>query len=387
MSIGAQRAGRAFVLPAENAPEAALVDDADGLCGAHSARGLRALRRPRAARALCRSRRRTCRGLRRHARRQRPGARQARARSRRGGRPQRAHGRPARHRQDDARLAPAGHPAADDAGGSARVGGDPVARQPGLQMSRWRQRPYRAPHHTASGVALVGGGSDPRPGEISMAMHGVLFLDELPEFDRRVLEVLREPLESGRVSISRAARQAEFPAQFQLVAAMNPCPCGFLGHYSGRCRCTPDQIARYRARISGRCSIASTCRSKCRRCRPKSSRAGSGANRRPCARARDCSAGTAAAAPGQTQQPACAARDRPPLARRIRAARSCSKAIGRLGLSARGYHRVLKVAHDRRSRAYRRSDPVTGDRAGPRRSCCKATCWSSLKQINHDWLH
>src|SRR5688500_3779963 len=121
----------------------------------------------------------------------------------------------------------------------------------GFRIERWRQRPYRAPHHTASGVALVGGGSDPRPGEISMAMHGVLFLDELPEFDRRVLEVLREPLESGRVCVSRAARQVEFPAEFQLVAAMNPCPCGYLGHYSNRCRCTPAEIARYRARISG----------------------------------------------------------------------------------------------------------------------------------------
>jgi magnesium chelatase family protein len=100
-------------------------------------------------------------------------------------------------------------------------------------------------------VALVGGGSDPRPGEISLAHHGVLFLDELPEFERKVLEVLREPLESGRIHISRAARQAEFPAQFQLVAAMNPCPCGYLGHLSGKCRCTPDQIARYRGRISG----------------------------------------------------------------------------------------------------------------------------------------
>lgn len=94
-------------------------------------------------------------------------------------------------------------------------------------------------------------GSNPRPGEISMAMHGVLFLDELPEFDRGVLEVLREPLESGRITISRAARHAEFPAQFQLIAAMNPCPCGYFGHYSGKCHCTPDQIAHYRSRISG----------------------------------------------------------------------------------------------------------------------------------------
>jgi magnesium chelatase family protein len=121
----------------------------------------------------------------------------------------------------------------------------------GFRLERWGQRPYRSPHHTASAVALVGGGSDPRPGEISLAHHGVLFLDELPEFDRRVLEVLREPLESGRIHISRAARQAEFPAEFQLVAAMNPCPCGYLGHPSGKCRCTPDQIARYRGRISG----------------------------------------------------------------------------------------------------------------------------------------
>ena len=121
----------------------------------------------------------------------------------------------------------------------------------GFDVARWKQRPYRAPHHTASGVALVGGGSNPRPGEISMAMHGVLFLDELPEFQRSVLEVLREPLESGRIVISRAARQAEFPAQFQLVTAMNPCPCGYLGHPNGKCRCTPDQVARYRSRISG----------------------------------------------------------------------------------------------------------------------------------------
>ena len=121
----------------------------------------------------------------------------------------------------------------------------------GFDVRHWCRRPFRAPHYTASGVALVGGGSNPRPGEISMAMHGVLFLDELPEFDRKVLEVLREPLESGRISVSRASRQAEFPAQFQLIAAMNPCPCGYLGHYSGKCRCTPDQVARYRGKISG----------------------------------------------------------------------------------------------------------------------------------------
>ncbi len=121
----------------------------------------------------------------------------------------------------------------------------------GVDPTRWRQRPYRAPHHTASPVALVGGGSHPRPGEISLAHNGVLFLDELPEWNRHALEVLREPLESGVVTVSRAARSSEFPARFQLVAAMNPCPCGWAGDASGRCRCSSDSIRRYRARISG----------------------------------------------------------------------------------------------------------------------------------------
>ncbi|HEX7381875.1 MAG TPA: YifB family Mg chelatase-like AAA ATPase [Nevskiaceae bacterium] len=118
-------------------------------------------------------------------------------------------------------------------------------------LSHWGERPFRSPHHSASAVALVGGGSVPRPGEITLAHRGVLFLDELPEFDRRVLEVLREPLENGTITISRAARQVDFPARFQLVAAMNPCPCGYLGDSSGRCHCSPERIARYRARLSG----------------------------------------------------------------------------------------------------------------------------------------
>ena len=121
----------------------------------------------------------------------------------------------------------------------------------GIDLNRWRIRPFRSPHHTASAVALVGGGSHPRPGEISLAHNGVLFLDELPEFDRRVLEVLREPIESGTIHISRATRQAEFPARFQLVAAMNPCPCGYLGDAQNHCRCTVEQVQRYRMRISG----------------------------------------------------------------------------------------------------------------------------------------
>jgi magnesium chelatase family protein len=116
---------------------------------------------------------------------------------------------------------------------------------------RWGQRPTCAPHHTASAVALVGGGSPPRPGEISLSHHGVLFLDELPEFPRSALEALREPLETGRIRISRAARQTEFPAQFQLVGAMNPCPCGYLGSTVRACRCTPDQVARYQGKLSG----------------------------------------------------------------------------------------------------------------------------------------
>ncbi|VAX12534.1 AAA+ ATPase superfamily protein YifB/ComM, associated with DNA recombination [hydrothermal vent metagenome] len=121
----------------------------------------------------------------------------------------------------------------------------------GFSISNWKQRPFRAPHHTASAVALVGGGSQPRPGEISLAHNGVLFLDELPEFDRRVLEVLREPLESGLITISRAAHQAEFPARFQLISAMNPCPCGYYGQNNGRCHCSPERIRRYQSRISG----------------------------------------------------------------------------------------------------------------------------------------
>ena len=121
----------------------------------------------------------------------------------------------------------------------------------GFDISQWFKPPFRSPHHTASAVALVGGGSNPKPGEISLSHQGVLFLDELPEFSRHVLEVLREPLESGKITISRAARQAEFPAKFQLIAAMNPCPCGFLGDKERDCTCSQAQIERYRAKVSG----------------------------------------------------------------------------------------------------------------------------------------
>ena len=212
--------------------------------------------------------------------------------------------------------------------------------------SAWGVRPYRAPHHTASAVALVGGGSDPRPGEISLAHHGVLFLDELPEWDRRVLEVLREPLESGVIHVSRAARQSVFPAQFQLVAAMNPCPCGWLGHPSGRCHCSKEQVDRYRRRVSGalydRIDMAIEVPA--------------------------VGAGEMASVPGGTPQTA-PVRDRVARAYerqlerqgranarvapgdverhcvRTRAAESViAQALSRHSLSARGYHRVLKLA-------------------------------------------
>jgi len=125
-----------------------------------------------------------------------------------------------------------------------------VSRQ-GFDVARWGERPLRAPHHSASSRAIVGGGNPPRPGEISLAHGGVLFLDELPEFPRDALEALREPLETGMVAIARAAQAAKFPARFQLVAAMNPCACGYLGHPNGRCRCTPEQVERYHAKLSG----------------------------------------------------------------------------------------------------------------------------------------
>lgn len=118
-------------------------------------------------------------------------------------------------------------------------------------LKQWRQRPFRSPHHTASGISLVGGGGKPRPGEISLAHGGILFLDELPEFSRKVLDVLREPLESGEICIARASQQVTYPSRFQLVAAMNPCPCGYYGDPSAKCTCTEDQVRRYQGQTSG----------------------------------------------------------------------------------------------------------------------------------------
>lgn len=215
----------------------------------------------------------------------------------------------------------------------------------GFRPEAWRRRPFRAPHHTASGVALVGGGGNPRPGEISLAHHGVLFLDELPEFDRKVLEVLREPLESGRITISRAARQADFPARFQLIAAMNPCPCGYLGHHNNKCRCTPDQVARYRARISGPLLDRIDLHIEV-----------------PALQDEELLARTSGEPSAQVRQRVAQARERQ-IARQGKAndllgskeiERFCvadetgqallRQAISRLNLSARAYHRILKVA-------------------------------------------
>jgi magnesium chelatase family protein len=219
------------------------------------------------------------------------------------------------------------------------------ASNAGYDAAQWGVRPLRAPHHTASRIALVGGGSPPRPGEISLAHHGVLFMDELPEFGRSALEALREPLESGIISLARGTRQARFPARFQLVAAMNPCPCGFLGHASGRCRCTPDAIARYRARISG--PLADRIDIKIEA---------------PAPREAELLAAAEGEASGAIRARVCAARERQ-LERQgmpnallgtqaieahcaidAQAEDLVRTAIARLSLSARAFHRVLRLA-------------------------------------------
>lgn len=217
----------------------------------------------------------------------------------------------------------------------------------GFDPRLWRRPPFRAPHHTASAPAMVGGGGNPRPGEISLAHNGVLFLDELPEFDRRVLEVLREPLETGVITISRAARQADFPARFQLVAAMNPCPCGYLGDASGRCRCTAEQVQRYRGRISGplldridlHVEVPRVAHAVLRDGAPGGEET-SATVRARVTRAREMAltrAGVANALLGPT-----------PIKRFCRldasSQRLLEQAVDKLGLSHRAYHRILKLA-------------------------------------------
>jgi magnesium chelatase family protein len=219
----------------------------------------------------------------------------------------------------------------------------------GFDAAQWGRRPYRSPHHTASAVALVGGGGNPRPGEITLAHHGVLFLDELPEFERQVLEVLREPLENGRITVSRAARQVDFPARFQLVAAMNPCPCGYLGDGGGdaRCRCTPDQVARYRGRLSGPLLDRLDLQIYVPRLEPSALTRSEGATAESSAtvRARVQAARERqlqrAGKPNAALSPGELDRDAPLDA----AARQLLEtAMARLGLSARAFHRVVKLA-------------------------------------------
>ena len=215
----------------------------------------------------------------------------------------------------------------------------------GFEVRRWGLRPFRSPHHTASAVALVGGGGNPRPGEISLAHHGVLFLDELPEFDRQVLEVLREPLESGHITISRAARQADFPAAFQLVAAMNPCPCGYLGDPSGRCRCTAEQVAKYLGRLSGPLLDRIDMHVEVPRLPREVMQAQAQGEASAWVRERVCAA--------RERQQARQGRPNARLAGReidhlcapdAEGKRLLEQAIERLGFSARAYHRVLKLA-------------------------------------------
>lgn len=217
----------------------------------------------------------------------------------------------------------------------------------GFTHEQWGLRPFRAPHHTASGAALVGGGSYPMPGEISLAHHGVLFLDELTEFDRHVLEVLREPLETGNIAISRAARQVQFPARFQLVAAMNPCPQGCDIDVNGNCACTPEQIRRYRGRISAplldridiHIDVPRVAKKQLRQKTSANGESSADVQKRVCD-ARDIQL--------QRQQKPNAYMSNKEIEKYCvlgeESEKLMDKAFEKLGLSARGYHRTLKLA-------------------------------------------
>jgi len=218
--------------------------------------------------------------------------------------------------------------------------------RPGFDPRRWRARPFRSPHHTASTAALIGGGAAPRPGEVSLAHRGVLFLDEMPEFGRAALEALREPLETGQVCLARAAHRAEYPAQCQLVAAMNPCPCGYLGDPAGRCHCSLEQVRRYRGRISGplldridlQVEMAPVSAEELLSHRSCGESSGAvrqrvvRARRRQLERCTRLNARLDAAQTGLFCEPGTAGR------------RLLTQALDRFGLSARAAHRVLRVA-------------------------------------------
>jgi len=214
-----------------------------------------------------------------------------------------------------------------------------------FDIAKWMQRPTRSPHHTATSVALVGGGSPPKPGEISLAHHGVLFLDELPEFPRRALEALREPLENGRITLSRAATQAEFPARFQLIAAMNPCPCGYLGSPLKACRCTPDQIARYQGKLSGPLLDRIDLQVEVATLRPEELLNTPAGESTACVRER-CTAAHARAIErqGVDNQHLASAQLENLVKASAEALQFLNKAAARLGWSGRSTHRALRVA-------------------------------------------
>jgi len=214
-----------------------------------------------------------------------------------------------------------------------------------FDIAKWMQRPTRSPHHTATSVALVGGGSPPKPGEISLAHHGVLFLDELPEFPRRALEALREPLENGRITLSRAATQAEFPAQFQLIAAMNPCPCGYLGSTLKACRCTPDQVARYQGKLSGPLLDRIDLQVEVATLRPEELLHASVGESTASVRARCVAAHTRATKrQGVDNQHIASAHLEKLVNASAQALQFLHKAAGHLGWSGRSTHRALRVA-------------------------------------------